>query len=142
MRLEFSAGGIICQKSEDDFDFLLILDSYDCWTFPKGHIEKGEKPEMAAQREIAEEVGLENLKVIQKLAKNDYWFKDKKTLIHKYVYFYLMETPPESILKPQTAEIKDARWFNYEEGMEILGYKKDSAPILKKAYEILKRKKS
>ena len=142
MKLEFSAGGVIYQKLKDDFQFLLILDSYDRWTFPKGHIEKDEKPEIAAKREIAEEVGLKNLKIIQKLAKNDYWFKDEKTFIHKYVYFYLMEAPPESTLKAQTEEIKDAKWFSYTEAQKTISYKKNTASILKKAYEILKNKKS
>jgi 8-oxo-dGTP pyrophosphatase MutT (NUDIX family) len=39
---------------------LLVRPSYRAeWTFPGGGIERGETPEAAAQRELAEEIGLE-----------------------------------------------------------------------------------
>lgn len=138
MKLEFSAGGIIFKTSGKDYLFALILDSYDQWTFPKGHIEKGEKPEIAAAREVAEEMGLKNLTVTKDLGKTDYWFRLKKELFHKYVYYFLMEAPSESELRPQIEEIKDAQWFSPAKAKEILGYKKDSLQILEKAFEELK----
>ena len=117
----------------------LILDSYDHWTFPKGHIEKGEKPAVAAAREVGEEIGLENLKVIKELDKIDYWFKMKGELFHKFVYYFLMEASSQTALKPQTEEIKAAKWFSPEEARAILGYKKDSEELLKKALNELKK---
>lgn len=138
MKFEFSAGGIIYRHKGQGFEFVLILDSYGKWTFPKGHIEKHEKPEIAAQREVAEEVGIQDLKVIKLLEKTDYWFKLAGETIHKYVYFYLMEAPVEAELKPQISEIKDAQWFTPTDTLNNLGYKKDSEKILKIAFEALK----
>ncbi len=142
MKFEFSAGGIIYRHKGQEFEFALILDSYDKWTFPKGHIEKHEKPEVAAQREVGEEIGIENLKLIKLLEKIDYWFKSPPAgggqTIHKYVYFYLMEAPVEAELKPQISEIKDAQWFSPKESLNHLGYKKDSERVLRRAFEELK----
>ena len=138
MKFEFSAGGIIFQKNDAGFRFALILDSYDKWTFPKGHIEKGEKIAIAAGREVGEEIGLKNLKVVKLLGKTDYWFRLSGQLIHKFVDYFLMEASPESILKPQEAEIKDAQWFSPREALKILGYKKDSLELFRKAFEELK----
>lgn len=139
MKFEFSAGGIIYKKDNHALKIALILDSYGRWTFPKGRIEKGEKPEIAAIREVGEEVGIKNLQVVKLLDKIDYWFQSGKELIHKFVYFYLMEAPPAggAVLKPQEAEIKDARWLAPEKAREILGYKKDSLPLLEKAFKEL-----
>lgn len=138
MKLEFSAGGIIYKKIGNDFSFALILDSYDRWTFPKGHIEKDEKPESAATREASEEIGVKNIKVVKLLDKIDYWFKLHEETYHKYVYFFLIEAPSKARLRPQTTEIKDARWFSPQEAKEVLGYKKDSLPTLEKAFDELK----
>lgn len=139
MRFEFSAGGIIYRKpSEGKFEFVLVLDSYDKWTFPKGHIEKKEKPEQAALREVSEEIGISNLKLIKLLDKIDYWFRIKDDLIHKYVYFYLIEAPRDVKLKHQSQEIKAAKWFLPKKALETLGYKKDDVPLLQKAIDMLK----
>lgn len=137
MKLEFSAGGIIYRKNGANFEFALILDSYGKWTFPKGHIEKGEKPEVAAKREVSEEIGLKNLKVNKLLEKIDYWFKFENETYHKYVYFFLMGVGDNSELSPQTTEIKEAKWFSAKEAIKHLAYKKDSEIILKKAFEEL-----
>jgi len=137
MKLEFSAGGIIFKNTTEGRQFALILDSYNKWTFPKGQIEKGEKPERAASREVGEELGLENLKIIKLLDKIDYWFRLRGELIHKYVYFYLMEAGPKAILKAQKGEVQEARWFLPQEALAILGYKKDSLKLLKNAFDEL-----
>ncbi|MCL5407267.1 MAG: NUDIX domain-containing protein [Patescibacteria group bacterium] len=136
MKFEFSAGGIVYKKEGEEIKFALICDSFDKWTFPKGKIEKKEKPEIAALREIEEEIGISNLKIIESLGKIDYWFR-KDDLIHKFVYFYLVEAPPEAVLKHQVEEISDAEWFDFNKAIEILGYKKDDLPLLKKAFTIL-----
>lgn len=138
MKLEFAAGGIIFKKDGAKFKFALILDSYGKWTFPKGHLNQGEIPEIGARREVGEEIGLKNLQVIKRLAKIDYWFKLQGNLHHKYVYYFLMQAPLKTKLIPETSEIKDAQWFDPQKTLEILDYKKDSVSLLKHAFEALK----
>lgn len=135
--MEFSAGGVVYARFDDIFKFVLIRDHNDQWTFPKGHIEKNEKPEMAALRETEEEIGLNNIKIVQMLDKLDYWFRFNDESIHKYVYFYLMENLGDSKLTPQLEEIHGAEWFTPEKAMEAVGYKAQNQPILAKAFQIL-----
>jgi 8-oxo-dGTP diphosphatase len=135
--MEFSAGGLVYTRKASEIKFALILNSYGQWTFPKGHIEKGEKPEQAAVREIAEEIGLNDLKVIELLDKIDYWFKLAGNLYHKYVYFFLIESPTAAELKPQEKEVGDALWLSADEALKRLAYK-DDGPLLTKAIELLK----
>lgn len=140
MKMEFSAGTVVYQKvasSSTSFKFALIKDQSDQWTFPKGHIEKNEKPEVAAARETKEEIGVTDLKIIVLLEKTDYWFKFEDDLIHKFVYFYLAEAPNDGELKAQLCEIQDARWFTPDLAMKTIGYKKQNQVILLKAYELL-----
>ena len=136
MKLEFSAGGVIIKKDGQKFRFALILNSQKHWTFPKGHIEKREKPEIAALREAKEETGIKHLKTVAPLEKIEYWFKDDKDLIHKYVYYYLMRTK-DDLLTPQLSEIKNVQWFSDVEALNNLKYKEDIL-VIKKVFEYLK----
>ena len=58
---EESSGGVIYRRSGKAIKFALILDSYGKWTFPKGHVDEKEKPEEAAERDIAENLLYKNL---------------------------------------------------------------------------------
>ena len=64
-----------------------MMDSYGKWAFPKGHVEPGETFEEAAARETLEELGLEQIRLLEYLGKIDIWFRDRfekeRTLIHK-----------------------------------------------------------
>ena len=137
MKLEFSAGAIVVKVVGSQFYFALTKDSDDRWSFPKGHIEKKEKPEIAARREIGEEIGVSDLETLTKLAKIDYFFKREDELIHKFVYFYLMKTSPEATLIPQEGEIFDAQWLTYADALKTVDFKKHNLPLLKKANELL-----
>jgi 8-oxo-dGTP pyrophosphatase MutT (NUDIX family) len=56
----FERVAAICYRRVDKgIEFLLVRTSDGLrWTFPKGHIEKGESPEKAAEREAKEEAGV------------------------------------------------------------------------------------
>jgi 8-oxo-dGTP pyrophosphatase MutT (NUDIX family) len=60
------------------------------WCLPKGHIEAGETPEIAAVREIAEETGIDS-EIIQALGTIDYWFTGDDRRVHKVVHHFLLE---------------------------------------------------
>lgn len=143
--MEFSAGGLIYRRVGQNIEFLQVLDFAGRWALPKGHIEKKEKPEIAALREVQEETGIADLEPKAFLGKIDFWFKDKwhpqHTTIHKFVYFYLFEAPARAEVKVQKEEgFSDYRWVSAEELLEAGGSYKDIRPILEKAIEALKIK--
>lgn len=71
---------------------------------PKGHIEKGESPEVAALREVEEETGITNLEIIQELPAtwHCYLLNDQWTI--KKTSWYLMKTASGMKNIPQTEE--------------------------------------
>ena len=120
---EVSAGGIVFRRDADGTArFLLIKDSYQHWGFPKGHLEEGESPAVAATRETREETGLENLIVQGPIRIIDWHFRFRGHYIHKFCHFFLFESP-EGECTPQVAEgITAVRWETVEHALEVLSY--------------------
>src|SRR3989338_2771156 len=113
MRQEISSGGVVWNPKLKKI--LLIKDFADKWALPKGWIEKGETEEQAALREVQEETGLKNLKILERLGETEYFYTatidmkrgaKKGERVHKRIIFFLMETMDEKLV-PQW-EIKGA----------------------------------
>ncbi len=119
---EVSAGGVVYRLDAGRPVFLLIRDSYENWGFPKGHIERGEKLEAAALREVSEETGLDDLDLRGEIATIDWYFRFRGRLIHKVCHFFLMETPRAETC-PQVAEgITACRWAPFDEAAPAISY--------------------
>src|SRR3989338_692904 len=140
---EVSAGGIVFRKVGNTISFAVMKDSYGKWTFPKGHVELGEDLEEAADRETLEELGLEQIRLLEYLGKIDIWFRDKfhkkGQLIHKDIHYYLFQTLAESQLHPDPEEhVYEAKWVSLSKVERVSSYA-DMVPIVKRAIEILKQ---
>ena len=133
---ETSAGGVVYRLHEGRALFLLIRDSYQNWGFPKGHLERGERAEDAAEREVREETGLDELTMRGRIETIDWYFRFRGQLIHKVCHFYLMETG-QATTKPQHAEgITACRWVPYEEAREAISYA-NARKVLARAQEMI-----
>jgi 8-oxo-dGTP pyrophosphatase MutT (NUDIX family) len=107
-----AAGGLV----KDPLNRLLFIQRLGFWDLPKGKIEKGEDATMAALREVSEETGLNNLKLIRPLPETYHMFERKDRLRLKRTYWFEMESETDGPLFPQLEEdITDARWFKRED---------------------------
>jgi 8-oxo-dGTP pyrophosphatase MutT (NUDIX family) len=136
IRRERSAGGVVFRVSEGRPLFLLILDSYGKWGFPKGHLERGERADPAALREVMEETGLRSVSVLGAIAAIEWHFRWRGALIHKNCQFFLMETTVETT-KPQRSEgITACRWATVDEATALVVYE-NARGVLQRAHEML-----
>ncbi|NQS99729.1 MAG: NUDIX hydrolase [Candidatus Omnitrophica bacterium] len=138
---EFSAGGIVLRGKGKDPQVLLIKDSYGRWTWPKGHIDKGETSKDAALREIKEEVGLKSLRIIGKVGRINYFFRLKGELIFKTVFFFLVEATGKDKLVVQKEELEDAQWFKLPQAAKRVEYK-GAKDLLEKAIKLYKEQEN
>lgn len=134
---EVSAGGIVFRRSGGRVMVAMMKDPYGKWTFPKGHVEGREAIEEAAARETLEELGLEEIRLIESLGKIDIWFRDqyqkKGHLIHKDIHYFLFETPETAQLHPDPTEhVLDAKWVPVSALLKESNYP-DMVPVLKRA---------
>src|SRR5690242_3522002 len=97
MTHEYSYGIIPLRRgSQGDWEALLIQHGGGHWSFPKGHAEKGEKPEETAIRELQEETGLMIGKFLDvNPLKETYRFMWKGSYVHKTVAYYIAEVQGE-----------------------------------------------
>jgi 8-oxo-dGTP diphosphatase len=130
VRREFSAGGVVIK---DKKEVLLIKNPSNIWTFPKGHIEKGETREQAAVREVKEETNVD-AQIVTYLGEISYFFTWGGVRIYKTVYFFLMKYI--SGIPVPSWEVKDARFFPLNRAESLLKYKGDKE-IFRKALENL-----
>lgn len=129
-RREFSAGGVVIK---DKKEVLLIKNPSNIWTFPKGHIEKGETKEEAAIREVKEETNID-AEIVTYLGEISYFFVWGGVRVYKTVYFFLMRYVAG--IPVPSWEVKDARFFPLERAKQLLKYKGDKE-IFSKALEKL-----
>src|SRR5687767_14925561 len=121
-RREKSAGGIVTRILDGQTHVLLIRDPYGHWGFPKGHLERGERADTAALREVMEETGLRQVSVVGSIAAIEWRFRFRGRLIQKNCEFFLMESASGDT-RPQKSEgITDCRWATIKEAHELLDY--------------------
>ncbi|OGZ69366.1 MAG: hypothetical protein A3D44_02830 [Candidatus Staskawiczbacteria bacterium RIFCSPHIGHO2_02_FULL_42_22] len=148
MPREKSAGAIIYRMENKVPYFLLLHYPSGHWEFAKGHIEEGENQEQAALREIEEETGITDLKIIpgfkeyiKYFFRNNYDMvkedKNKAPWIFKLVVFYLAQTQTE-VVKISDEHIGFA-WLSYQEALKKLTFK-NAKNLLKKANDALSKK--
>ena len=133
MKFEFSAGGIVFNKTPKGVDVLLCQHSYHHgWGFPKGLIGdklKGENKEDTAIREVEEETGAKG-KIIEPLEPVTYWYKFEGEKIKKTVYYYVMEYLDGDIAK-HDFEMENVEWIRSGNVIEKLTFKADKEVFMK-----------
>ena len=136
MVFERSAGGLVLKKDGGKIKILMVqvknLQNQIVWTFPKGHIERGETARQAALREVEEETGWKcELKETRKpMKKVQYFFKRGKALVKKQVVWFRAK-PIAKVGKKDPAEIRKVRWVFLEKAKRSVVYNSDKK-ILKK----------
>ncbi len=94
-----AAGGIVVTNGK----FVSIV-RHGIPDLPKGHIEQGETPEVAAIREVEEETGIASIKIIKDLPSTWHCYLEHGQWTLKRTYWYLMSTTEVLQATPQTEE--------------------------------------
>jgi 8-oxo-dGTP pyrophosphatase MutT (NUDIX family) len=120
---EVSAGGVVLR----DGQVAVIVptrraaDGRKVLALPKGHVDPGETPAQAAQREVREEAGVET-RLVGRLGEVRYWYQRDGRRIAKLVTFFLFDYLAGDVAD-HDAEVEEARWIAPEEALVTLTYK-------------------
>jgi 8-oxo-dGTP pyrophosphatase MutT (NUDIX family) len=107
-----AGGGLVINP----FGKVLLIFRRGVWDLPKGKQDPGETLAQTALREVKEETGLSDLKLIEKLNNGYHCYLMSKQRTLKRTRWYLMQTQNPDQLKLQKEEgILDAAWFDPKE---------------------------
>ncbi|MCA9337248.1 NUDIX domain-containing protein [Candidatus Saccharibacteria bacterium] len=121
---EPTAGGVIFRHNPKNakVEILLIQDAKDRWTIPKGHIEEGETAKQTAEREIKEETGLRELRVLNWLGKINFQYRRQQSLVLMTTEIFLVAALGDTNkLKPEEW-MNGIRWFEANEALDKIEY--------------------
>lgn len=146
---EKSVGAIIFRITHGQIEFLFMKYRNGHWEFPRGKVEDDETERETMQREIEEETGVSQLRVIDEFRETmKFSYKahgqelidrkrDKSCMyIHKKAVFYLAEAIDEDVVISH--EHQKFRWLAFEDGYEKLTFKNAQA-ILFAAHKSLEK---
>lgn len=149
MPKEQSAGAIIFRMENNVPHYLLLHYPSGHWEFAKGHIEKGESFEETVRREVFEETGIRDLKIIPGFKQYAKYFfrknyhlkgeaKKKAPWVFKLVMFMLAETKEQEV--KISKEHKGFLWLPFDKAVKRITYK-NAKELLKKANDHIVSKK-
>ncbi len=121
---ETTSGGIIFRMSEKTgkMEILLIKDAKNRWTIPKGHVEEGEEPKETAEREIREETGLQEMKVMQWLGKVNFRYRRNHTLVLMTMHIYLVQGLGKTDRLHPEDWLSDIQWLPATKAVDVIAY--------------------
>ena len=131
--LRKSCGVIPYRLTERVPEVLLLLQSNQCWSFPKGHMEMGESEQETALREMREETGLSAELQPDFRVSVEYPIREN---VRKQVVLFLGEAQGEQVMEEQ--EIRAYRWASIPEARQLLN--QEQHPALERVEEYLRRK--
>ena len=109
-------------KDKSDIEILLIQDSKNRWTIPKGHIEPGENAKQTAIREIGEEAGLKNIEILTWLGKIHFKYRRVNKLVLMTTQIYLVHALDDKEQPVPEKWMNGIRWFSFSEALDAIEY--------------------
>ena len=114
-----SAGAILFRDTRGRREYLLLKSRPGDWEFPKGGIEGEEELQQTAIREVTEEAGIEDFRLLDGFRQDyDYVFEANGNTIHKTVHLFVAKSFEASA--ELSKEHRDMQWRDYEQAINTI----------------------
>ena len=134
MNWEYSCGAVVFTRKGGQILFVVVQEQSGAYSFPKGHMEKGETEMETARREVFEETGL-NPDFLPGFRAEDQFDPTEKPGTRKRVTYFLAEYKGQTLI-PQRGEIRRIQLLPYDQALRC--FKHDgSRSVMTKALAFL-----
>src|SRR6056297_4028473 len=114
-----SAGAILFRDTRGEREYLLLKSRPGDWEFPKGGVEGDEELQQTAIREVGEEAGIEEFRLINGFREDyNYVFEANGNTIHKTVHLFVAKSFEASA--ELSNEHRDHQWRDYEQAINTI----------------------
>ena len=140
MLREKTIGVIVFRREGKSIKYLLLHHGGDYWNFPKGRQEAGEDEITSALRELREETGITEIRLVDDFRDEyDYDFDTEirqgiKETIYKKAIFFLGEVKTDEI--KISDEHLDYGWFDYDVASKRMFFQ-NGQNLLKRVHQFL-----
>lgn len=98
----------------------------DCWDQAAGgHVDEGFTYETTAANELAEEVGLHDVR-LQTIVTYRYNTQEGEKIVNQFVRVFLAHIPGDMALQLQADEVSELQWFTPEELRQLIASRPDT----------------
>lgn len=120
--MEIVAGGGVIYRQRNQLTEVLLIRRRGVWDLPKGKIEPEESIVQGALREVSEETGCRDLRIIFPLGITEHIYLENGLNVRKKTWWYAIESRIQQ-LKPQQSEQIDAlQWTEIEKAVQKVYY--------------------
>jgi 8-oxo-dGTP pyrophosphatase MutT (NUDIX family) len=114
-----SAGAILFRNTRGRREYLLLKSRPGDWEFPKGGVEGEEELQQTAIREVKEEAGIADFRLVDGFREDyDYVFEAGGNTIHKTVHLFIAHSFEASARLSD--EHRDMQWRDYEQAINTI----------------------
>jgi 8-oxo-dGTP pyrophosphatase MutT (NUDIX family) len=114
-----AAGGVVRNSKNE----IVIIKRNNIWDLPKGHMKKGEEKTDCALREVEEECGIDDLKIVKYIETTYHIYQSKGVKYVKETHWYEMSSNFNRPFKPQTDEdITEVKWIKQEDISDYINH--------------------
>ena len=131
MHMEKSCGAIVFTRRNGQYLFVIVQEQNGSYSFPKGHMEGGEREMETARREILEETGLRP-EFLDGFRETDEFDMKEKPGTRKQVVYFLAACENPTFFA-QEGEIRKIELLPYTQAMQCFEYE-GSRRVLASAY--------
>ena len=105
---EVNAGGGLVRNRRGDF---LLISRNGLWDLPKGHQDPGEDIRVTALREVEEETGIQDIRILDLICITDHCYKRNGIWHLKHTWWYdMLDDMPIDLIPQVEEDISKATW--------------------------------